>query len=56
MCGMWWNIRYKQAYEMELLTPYRSANIEQIVERFQDPAKMKVIYISYLYGHFRVWS
>ncbi|MFD0966353.1 ABC transporter substrate-binding protein [Seminibacterium arietis] len=38
-----------QAAEMELLTPYRSANIEQIVERFQDPAKMKGNYTSAIY-------
>ncbi|WP_044470338.1 ABC transporter substrate-binding protein [Mannheimia massilioguelmaensis] len=38
-----------QAAEMGLLEAYRSPNISQIVERFQDPAKVKGNYASAIY-------
>lgn len=38
-----------QAAEMGLLEAYRSPNIDQIVERFQDPAKVKGNYVSAVY-------
>ncbi|TCP95069.1 iron(III) transport system substrate-binding protein [Cricetibacter osteomyelitidis] len=38
-----------QAGELGLLQPYRSPNVDQIVERFQDPAKMKGNYSSAVY-------
>ncbi|WP_075293486.1 ABC transporter substrate-binding protein [Histophilus somni] len=38
-----------QAAEMGLLMPYRSDNINHIVERFQDPAKVKGNYTSAIY-------
>ncbi|WP_011608799.1 ABC transporter substrate-binding protein [Histophilus somni] len=38
-----------QAAEMGLLTPYRSVHINHIVERFQDPAKVKGNYTSAIY-------
>lgn len=38
-----------QAGELGLLEPYRSPNIEQIVPRFQDPAKLKGNYTSAVY-------
>ena len=38
-----------QAGELGLLQPYRSPNVDQIVPRFQDPAKMKGNYSSAVY-------
>ncbi|OOF68248.1 ABC transporter substrate-binding protein [Rodentibacter caecimuris] len=38
-----------QAGELGLLEPYRSQNIEQIVPRFQDPAKLKGNFTSAVY-------
>lgn len=38
-----------QAAELGLLQPYRSPNIDQVVERFQDPAKIKGNYVSAIY-------
>lgn len=38
-----------QAGEMDLLTPYKSANLEQIMPQFRDPAKRKGNYSSAVY-------
>lgn len=38
-----------QAGELGLLQPYRSPNVDQIVPRFQDPAKVKGNYTSAIY-------
>ncbi|AAU38190.1 MULTISPECIES: ABC transporter substrate-binding protein [Basfia] len=38
-----------QAAEMGLLTPYRSKNIDDVMPRFQDPAKIKGNYASAIY-------
>ena len=40
---------HSQAGEMELLEPYKSSNLPQIVEKFRDPAKMKGNYSSAIY-------
>lgn len=38
-----------QAAELGLLQAYRSPNVDQVVERFQDPAKVKGNYVSAIY-------
>ena len=38
-----------QAGEMGLLQPYQSPNLEQIIEKFRDPAKVKGNYTSAIY-------
>lgn len=40
---------HSQAAEMGLLEPYKSPNLEQIIEKFRDPAKLKGNYSSAVY-------